>query len=335
MTPITRGNRALSATLDNLKLRNAADGSPFFRFSGHAAVFNRHSEPLHDWRGSFIEQIHPGAFGRALAKNPDVILNIDHDDSRILARTSAGTLELDEDDMGLRAWASIPKKLSDAKDLQVRMEHGLISQMSFAFDVDSETDDGEAPDGTPLRGIRQIKNLYDVAIVSRPAYPDANDAALRMWIPEGVETRRDYSQAEREELAKKGWALPDGSFPIADREDLHNALTLYLSGHGSDRKAAHALITKRARELGAENLLPDDWANRSHEVEHKEARQEGSLSANDIRKAEGLEPTPGRDEPTATPVSAGTTVARQRRLKLMKLRAGRYVASFPITWEAN
>ena len=321
MDKTLKRDRAVSATLQNLKLRDAADGSPFFRFTGHAAVFGRLSEPLHDWRGSFVEQIHHGAFKRALEKNPDVILNIDHDDSKILARSSAGTLELNEDEIGLRAWASIPKKLSDAKDLQVRMEHGLISQMSFAFDVDDESDDGELSDGTPLRGIRQIRNLYDVAICSRPAYPDANDAALRMWIPEGAETRRDYSDAEREAFAKKGWALPDGSFPIADVEDLKNAIQAF--GRASDKEAAKAHIIKRAKALGASDLLPDDW-KRSHQVEHKEARQDASDEA-----------IPGRETPTATLESAGDTVARQRRLRLLKLRAGRYVASFPITWEAN
>ena len=331
MTPTIRGNRGVVAPLSDLKLRDAADGTPFFRFSGMAAVFNRRSEMLHDWRGSFVEQIHPGAFDAVLRKKPDVVLNIDHDDSKVLARTSAGTLELSETDQGLRAWASIPKKLSDAKDLQVRMEHGLVGQMSFAFQVARESDDGETEDGMPLRGIREVSDLFDVAVCTRPAYGDTS-AEMRMWIPEGAEMRRDYSDAEREAFAKKGWALPDGSFPIADVEDLKNAIQAF--GRASDKEAAKAHIIKRAKALGASDLLPDDW-KRSYEVEHKEARQDDWLSMNDVRKMEGLEPIPGRETPTATEVSAGDTVARQRRLRLLRLRAGRYVASFPITWEAN
>jgi len=33
---------------------------------------------------------------------------------------------------------------------------------------------------------------------------------------------REFTQKEREELADKGKALPDGSFPIENKEDLKN-----------------------------------------------------------------------------------------------------------------
>lgn len=58
-----------------------------------------------------------------------------------------------------------------------------------------------------------------------------------------------YEMSERRALAKKGWALPDGSYPIADAEDLGNAVILARSGHG-DVSAAKKLIAKRAKELG-------------------------------------------------------------------------------------
>ena len=38
---------------------------------------------------------------------------------------------------------------------------------------------------------------------------------------------RDYSREERMTLAGKGEALPDGSFPIADRRDLEKAIHLW------------------------------------------------------------------------------------------------------------
>lgn len=68
---------------------------------------------------------------------------------------------------------------------------------------------------------------------------------------------REYSQEERERLAKKGHALPDGSYPIVDREDLENAIQAI--GRAKDPEAAKRHIKKRARALGLEELIPDGW----------------------------------------------------------------------------
>ena len=68
---------------------------------------------------------------------------------------------------------------------------------------------------------------------------------------------RDFSQEEREGLAKEGKALPDGSFPIVTREDLENAIQAV--GRASDPDAAKRHIKKRARALGLEELIPEGW----------------------------------------------------------------------------
>jgi len=67
----------------------------------------------------------------------------------------------------------------------------------------------------------------------------------------------DLDTAERRRLAEQGKALPDGSFPIRDREDLRDAVQSY--GRASDKDEAKRWIKKRARELNAEDELPDDW----------------------------------------------------------------------------
>lgn len=66
---------------------------------------------------------------------------------------------------------------------------------------------------------------------------------------------REYSDEERMELAKKGLALDDGSFPIKDLADLKNAIQAY--GRAKDQAAAAKFIAKRAKALGAEDLIPD------------------------------------------------------------------------------
>jgi hypothetical protein len=62
---------------------------------------------------------------------------------------------------------------------------------------------------------------------------------------------------ERRKLAEQGKALPDGSFPIRNREDLQDAIQSY--GRASDKAEAKRWIKRRARELNAEKELPEDW----------------------------------------------------------------------------
>ena len=68
---------------------------------------------------------------------------------------------------------------------------------------------------------------------------------------------RVYDAAARKRMAKAGTALPDGSFPIADLEDLKNAIQAI--GRASDPAAAKAHIKKRARALGHADLIPEGW----------------------------------------------------------------------------
>lgn len=71
-------------------------------------------------------------------------------------------------------------------------------------------------------------------------------------VTEGV---KGYSAAERIEMGKKGLALPDGSFPIRNLNDLKNAIQAY--GRAKDQSKAAKFIAKRAKALNAEDLIPD------------------------------------------------------------------------------
>lgn len=72
-----------------------------------------------------------------------------------------------------------------------------------------------------------------------------------------TEERKDFSAADRKELAKKGAAMPDGSYPIVTIADLKNAIQAY--GRATNKAAVKAHIIKRAKALGATDLLPADW----------------------------------------------------------------------------
>lgn len=65
------------------------------------------------------------------------------------------------------------------------------------------------------------------------------------------------SEAARARDAKKGHALPDGSFPINNVQDLQNAIQSI--GRAKNPEAAKALIRRRARELHRKDLIPDTW----------------------------------------------------------------------------
>lgn len=82
-----------------------------------------------------------------------------------------------------------------------------------------------------------------------------------------IALKRAYSEDERDKMAKKGNALPDGSFPIADEEDLKNAVQAY--GRAKDKEAAKAHIIKRALDLGKEELIPFSWAPKKMRDEYQ------------------------------------------------------------------
>ena len=137
--------------------------------SGYPAVFN--SETIIG--GSYREHIAPGAFADAIGRD-DVMFLINHD-GLPMARTKSGTLTLAEDERGLYMSAELDSSDPDVRAIVPKMKRGDLDKMSFAFspEVQSWDDSGDMP----LRTIRQA-SLYDVSIVTYPAYQDT-DIGLR------------------------------------------------------------------------------------------------------------------------------------------------------------
>lgn len=129
---------------------------------GYAAVFNELSEDL----GGFREIIRPGAFERTL-KTADVRALLNHDSNYVLGRNRAGTLEVSEDERGLPV-AITPPDTQWARDLVTSVKRGDVNQMSFQFMVKSE--DWSQDERGVVRELRDV-DLYDVSIVTYPAYP--------------------------------------------------------------------------------------------------------------------------------------------------------------------
>jgi hypothetical protein len=71
------------------------------------------------------------------------------------------------------------------------------------------------------------------------------------------------SRDERTKLADEGKALPDGSYPIRNVEDLKNAIQAYGRSKESDRAKVRKHIKKRAAALKVRHMVPEEWRTAS------------------------------------------------------------------------
>lgn len=74
---------------------------------------------------------------------------------------------------------------------------------------------------------------------------------------------REYSDDERAELAERGEALPDGSYPTPDPDALADAFAAYGRETGDKAKLRRYLV-RRAVALGRPDLIPDTWRVEAH-----------------------------------------------------------------------
>ncbi|MBX9634280.1 MAG: HK97 family phage prohead protease, partial [Magnetospirillum sp.] len=106
-----------------------------------------------------------GAFRGALAPERDVLALVDHDQTKVLARTRSGTLRLSEDPRGLSFSLDVPDTQA-GHDVLALAGRGDLGGMSFGFTV---AKDGQRWEGRrrELRGII----LHEISVVSAwPAY---------------------------------------------------------------------------------------------------------------------------------------------------------------------
>jgi uncharacterized protein len=158
---------------DNLERRAALDVSLAGRLiRGYAIVFNELSEDL----GGFREVITPEAVDRTLADAVDVRALVDHDVSKVLGRTTAGTLRLAKDAHGLRVEID-PPDTTVGRDVVALVQRGDVTGMSFSFQVVKP--DGERFEKRDGQAVRIISDMLmkDVSIVTFPAYT-ATDAQV-------------------------------------------------------------------------------------------------------------------------------------------------------------
>ena len=148
---------------DNRQYRTFELRAEAHKIEGYAVVFDTPTVLDKDpYTGTvFYEVISRNAFdGCDLS---DVILNVDHEGTP-LARTRAGTLTLTPDSHGLKVSATL--STGRGRELWEDIAAGNLDKMSFAFNVSEESYDNK----THTRTIQKIGKLWDVSVVTRPAY---------------------------------------------------------------------------------------------------------------------------------------------------------------------
>ena len=168
-----------------LHIRETESGQNSREIEGRPIVFGVRSVNLTPWSETreVYEVLEPGCISNELLQRSDVILNLNHSnmvpDVLGRCRNGHGTLSLRLADDHVECRCELPRT-NNANDALELMQRGDITGMSFAFEDDYEdTENGvsyertnETIDGKEvwIRHVKRITGLYDVAIVTHPAY---------------------------------------------------------------------------------------------------------------------------------------------------------------------
>lgn len=142
---------------------------------GYAVVFEKESRMMFDWweGKSFVEVIKRGAVSDADFKNWDIKALAEHDRSRLLARSfnGVGSLSLSVDEYGVKYRFEAPNTQEGENALEL-IRRGDIFGSSFAYTTDESENVKytKREDGSMLREVTKLDKMYDVSIVTDPAY---------------------------------------------------------------------------------------------------------------------------------------------------------------------
>ena len=179
--------RFIPAESCNLQMREPQEGQQESReIEGRPIVFGVRSVNLTPWSSTrkVYEVLDPGCISRELLMKSDVVLNLNHSNMvpDVLGRyrnSEKDTLSLELRGDGIDCRCELPHT-NNANDALELIKRGDIDGMSFAFDDDYEdtengvsyerTNDTEDGKEVWLRHVKKITGLYDVAIVTHPAY---------------------------------------------------------------------------------------------------------------------------------------------------------------------
>lgn len=130
---------------------------------GYVNAIERKSRPLMSRIGRFVERICKGAFKKAINRNDNIRLLLNHNWERDLGGTKDGNLVLTEDNIGLHARATI-----NDQEVVEKARNGSLVGWSFGF-KDREVDNS-LENGIPTRDVKDL-DLYEVSLLDRTKMP--------------------------------------------------------------------------------------------------------------------------------------------------------------------
>lgn len=214
-----------------LSIRDAGEGEQSRTIEGTPIVFGVRSVNLTPWSDTreVYEILEPGCITQELLQRSDVILNLNHSNMvpDVLGRyrnSDKDTLELVLNEKNVGCRCDLPNT-NNANDTLELMRRGDITGMSFAFrddwedsenGVSYERTDEKTEDGKEvwLRHVKRITGLYDVSIVTHPAYEQTSvgtretseiDKAIEEQLKReaGVETEEQRKAREEKEKEER------------------------------------------------------------------------------------------------------------------------------------
>ena len=211
--------RFISAETCGLQVRQTDEGQQSREIEGRPIVFGVRSVNLTPWssRRVVYEVLEPGCITNELLQRSDVVLNLNHSTEvqNVLGRCRNGkgtlSLTLGADKIECRCEMPNTNNANDALEL---MRRGDITGMSFAFMDDYEDSENgvsyerteEVVDGKEvwIRHVKRITGLYDVAIVTNPAYEQTSVATREQSdsIEAVIESQLKRSQESESEEGK-------------------------------------------------------------------------------------------------------------------------------------
>ena len=150
--------------------------------NGYVNAIERKSKPMRSRVGQFVERICKGAFKRAIERNDNIRLLLNHNRNRDLGGTRDGNLELAEDNIGLRARAII-------KDPEIvkKARNGDLVGWSFGFEDMPNGVTETVEDGIRTRNVNDM-NLHEVSILDRSRTPAYEGTLVTVRDDNGTET---------------------------------------------------------------------------------------------------------------------------------------------------
>lgn len=181
--------------------REIRHGAPLTRAQGNSGRVEGVAVVFDEWTsigGYFEERVAPGALDGRLSD--DVVFLLNHA-GMPLARTASGTLELEITPRGLVARTTLDPSAPLAADVLSAIGRGDLAAMSFAFTVAREEWD-ETGD-TPRRTILEVGRLYDVSVVTEPAYPTTEIGLRSLQAARAARAPRDLAGLVRRRAAAR------------------------------------------------------------------------------------------------------------------------------------